>query len=141
LGETTQLFWVLRGLWAFYLVRGALQTARELVEQVLNLAQRVQDPPLLVEAHWALGNTLLWQGEVVAAPAHLEPVMNFQNMGDFPTVFHAIAGACRTLSKLASSPLCSRKFRKMKKCITRSRAGDCPLRSPKVPCPCLPPWI
>src|SRR5262249_1417976 len=71
LGETTQLFWVLRGLWAFYLVRGALQTARELVEQVLNLAQRVQDPPLLLEAHWVLGNTLLWQGKLVAARAHL----------------------------------------------------------------------
>ena len=34
-GETPQLFPVLWGLWAFYLVRAELQTARELGEQLL----------------------------------------------------------------------------------------------------------
>src|SRR5262249_55611557 len=38
-GETSQRFRVLRGLWAFYLLRGALQTARELAEQCLSLTQ------------------------------------------------------------------------------------------------------
>src|SRR5262245_65452382 len=72
MGETPNLFWVLRGLWAFYLVRGELRTARELMEQLLNLAQRARDTALLVEAHWAVGDTLLWLGELAPARLHLE---------------------------------------------------------------------
>ena len=49
-GETPQLFPVLRGLLVFYLLRAELQTARELGEQLLRLAQNVQDPALLLEA-------------------------------------------------------------------------------------------
>jgi len=71
-GETPQLFPVLFGLWRFYLVRAEYQTARELAEQCLSLAQRVQDPALLLEAHFALGASLLWLGEAAPACAHLE---------------------------------------------------------------------
>jgi predicted ATPase len=72
LGETPQLFSVLRGLWVFYLVSGELQTAYELGEQLLSLAQSVQDPALLLEAHWTLGNTLFLLGELLPAHGHLE---------------------------------------------------------------------
>jgi len=48
-----------------------LQTARELGEQLLSLAQRVNDPALLLEAHHVLGNTLNYVGEFAAAQAHL----------------------------------------------------------------------
>jgi predicted ATPase len=71
-GETPQLFPVLFGLWRFYLVRAEYQTARELAEQCFGLAQRVHDPALLLEAHFALGVSLLWLGEVVRARTHLE---------------------------------------------------------------------
>jgi predicted ATPase len=54
-GDTSQLFPVLRGLWSFYIARPELRTTRELGEQLLSLAQRVQDPPLFVVAHYALG--------------------------------------------------------------------------------------
>jgi predicted ATPase/class 3 adenylate cyclase len=40
-GETPQLFQVLQGLWFFYLMRMELQTARELGEHLLTLAQQV----------------------------------------------------------------------------------------------------
>jgi predicted ATPase len=70
-GETPQLFQVLRGLWWFYLMRLELQTARELGEQLLTLAQQVGDPALLLEAHYTLGNTLNYLGEFAAAQAHL----------------------------------------------------------------------
>jgi len=60
------------GLWVFYFVRGELQTARELGEQLLSLAQGVQDPALLLEAHVALGPTLFCLGELTPALAHLE---------------------------------------------------------------------
>jgi predicted ATPase len=71
-GETPQLFQVLRGLWYFYLLRVELQTARELGEQLLTLAQHIGDPALFLEAHYTLGNTLNYMGEFAAAQAHLE---------------------------------------------------------------------
>jgi predicted ATPase len=70
--ETPQLFQVLRGLWYFYLIRVELQTARELGEQLLTLAQHIGDTALLLEAHYALGNTVNYLGEFTAARAHFE---------------------------------------------------------------------
>ena len=71
-GETPQLFPVLAGLVVFYTVRAELQTAHALIAQLLSLAQRVQDPAFLVEAHHQLGWILLHLGELTAARAHLE---------------------------------------------------------------------
>jgi TOMM system kinase/cyclase fusion protein len=71
-GATPQLFQVLRGLWYFYLHRVELPTARELGEQLLTLAQRIGDPGLLLEAHYALGNTLNYLGDFVTTEAHFE---------------------------------------------------------------------
>ena len=70
--ETPQLFPVLLGLRGFYFVRAELQTARELGEQLLRLAHTVQHPPLLLWAHYALGETLVSLGELVSARAHLQ---------------------------------------------------------------------
>jgi class 3 adenylate cyclase/predicted ATPase len=69
-GETPHLFQVLRGLWYFYLFRMELQTARELGEHLLTLAQQVGDPALRLEGHRALANTLNYLGEFVASQAH-----------------------------------------------------------------------
>jgi tetratricopeptide (TPR) repeat protein len=71
-GETPQLFPVLWGLWAFYLVRGELQIAYKLAEQFLRLAQSVRDPAFLLEAHRAVGVILFYLGELVPAREHLE---------------------------------------------------------------------
>ena len=70
--ETPELFPALWGLWAFRLVRAELETAHQLSTQLLRLAQRTHDPVCLLEAHRALGETLLWRGEVGAALTHLE---------------------------------------------------------------------
>ena len=72
MGETPQLFPVLRGLQVFYLVRGKLQTARELSEQLLTLARCQQDPLLLVGAHLGLGQTLYSLGELTSAREYVE---------------------------------------------------------------------
>ena len=74
-GETLQLFPVLWGLWYFYTVRAEFHTARELEAQCLTLAQRVQDPALLLQAHFMPGTTSLHLGELVAARASLERVI------------------------------------------------------------------
>jgi predicted ATPase len=71
-GETPGLFSALRGLWVFNEARAEHQTARQLGAQLLTLAQTLQDPMFLVEAHRAQGNTLFWLGEFAAARTHLE---------------------------------------------------------------------
>jgi class 3 adenylate cyclase/predicted ATPase len=71
-GETSQLFPVLFGLRSFYLVRAELLTAHGLGEQLLSLAQSMQDSALLLEAQLALGNTLFLLGEPAPARPHLE---------------------------------------------------------------------
>jgi predicted ATPase len=71
-GETSQLFPVLWGLWYCHNGRAAHHTAHELGEQLLSLAQHLQDSALLVVAHRALGNTLYHRGELAPARAHLE---------------------------------------------------------------------
>jgi len=72
LGETSQLFPVLYGLFRFHMVRSEFQATRELAEQLFSLAQRLQDPALLLEAHRVMGQTMFWLGEMVPARAHLE---------------------------------------------------------------------
>jgi class 3 adenylate cyclase/tetratricopeptide (TPR) repeat protein len=71
-GDTPQLFPVLHGLWRFYVNRAAFQTAHELGEQLLELAQRFGDSALRLEAHRALGQTAFWKGELSAVRAHME---------------------------------------------------------------------
>jgi len=75
MGETPQIFPVLRGLWAFYTVRGEIRLALKLTEQLLTLAQRTQDPALLLEAHVASAVDLLWQGEAALAIEHMQQGM------------------------------------------------------------------
>jgi predicted ATPase/class 3 adenylate cyclase len=72
LGETSQLFPVLWGLWLLYLQRAELQTARDLAMQLFSLAQHLRDPALLLEAHHALWATSFFLGELSLAKAHSE---------------------------------------------------------------------
>jgi tetratricopeptide (TPR) repeat protein len=70
-GDTPQLYTVLRGLGSFYMNRGEHQMALEFDEQALILAQHQHDPARLMSTHVALGNTLYDLGEFVSARAHL----------------------------------------------------------------------
>jgi TOMM system kinase/cyclase fusion protein len=70
LDDVHQRFPVLRGLWNYYFVRAEYQSAYDLGEQLLTLAQQAQDPAILVAAHRALGATLFVLGTVAAAHTH-----------------------------------------------------------------------
>ena len=61
---------MLRGLWNYYQVHAELQTAHALGEQLLTLAQQVQDAAMLMAAHRALGMTLFYLGAVASAHTH-----------------------------------------------------------------------
>ncbi len=71
-GEDARLFPVLFGLRSFHLVRGELQPAFELAQQLVSLAESVQDSDLLVEAHLAQGNSLFLFGKLLPALEHFE---------------------------------------------------------------------
>ena len=103
-GETPQLFQALWGLWYFYLVRAELQTAHELGEQLLHLAQRVQAPALLLVAHRVLGQTLAFLGEFSTAQGHLERGMTLYDLeqhGAFAALYGQDQGViCRSWAAL-----------------------------------------
>jgi predicted ATPase len=58
LEDPYQIFPVLRGLWHYYHVRAEYQTAHTLGEQLLAVAQQVQDAAMRLAAHRALAATL-----------------------------------------------------------------------------------
>jgi predicted ATPase len=70
LEDPHQLYPVLRGLWAYYLVHAEYRTAHALGEQLLSLAQQVQDSAMLLAAYRALGSTLFRLGEAASALTH-----------------------------------------------------------------------
>ena len=72
LGDRDQLFTILRGVWAHHLVRGALQRARELGEQLVGLTAGTTDAIVHAEARFALGGTFFWLGDLEASRAHIE---------------------------------------------------------------------
>jgi len=72
LGETPQLFPVLWGLARFHDTRGELRVGRDLSERLLKLAERVQEPALLLEAHHQNWANLSALGEFTSAWTHLE---------------------------------------------------------------------
>jgi DNA-binding winged helix-turn-helix (wHTH) protein/predicted ATPase len=103
LDEPSHQFPVLRGLYVFYVLRGKIRIAHEVGERLLSLAQSVQDPALLLEAHFALGQTFMFKGELLSAQEHLEqgitlydPVQHRSHAflyGQDPGVFcHILAG-------------------------------------------------
>jgi class 3 adenylate cyclase/predicted ATPase len=71
-GDIPQLIPVLQGLRRFYTARAEHQRVRELGEQLLHLAQSLQDPAALLEGHLALAFFLQNRGELTEARAHLE---------------------------------------------------------------------
>jgi predicted ATPase len=79
LGETTQFPPVLYGLWIYYLVRAELKTSFRIADQMLNIAQQVQDPAALLEAHHALGSNFYWTGEYNSAPTHYKQSIDLYN--------------------------------------------------------------
>ena len=72
MGDAPQLFWMLRGLWSFYLVRVALSTALDLGERMMRLAEARGDRGLLFEGHFVVGLPLFFLGEFAAALHHFE---------------------------------------------------------------------
>ena len=106
LGERSELFAVLRGLWEFHELRGDLKTALELGEELFRLAQAAEDSALRLIAHDVLGDTLYWLGEFTRSQEHLEQGIALYRFEEHHGLAHQHAGydpgvACRSFSAYA----------------------------------------
>jgi predicted ATPase/class 3 adenylate cyclase len=81
LGETPSLFPVLFRMRSYYLVHGEAETAHELGEQMLRLAQNTGDDHFLIEGHYAVGAALFYLGEFVRARDHFERMTAMYDKG------------------------------------------------------------
>ena len=72
LGNASERFPTIYGLYAFHFVRAELQTARELAMHLLHLAQDQIAPAFIPVAHFGLGAMMTHTGEPVRALAYLE---------------------------------------------------------------------
>jgi tetratricopeptide (TPR) repeat protein len=70
--DVVQLSRVLSVMVGIYINRAEHKTSRVLAEQLLDLAQRMQNPLPLFMAHHALGSVLGWLGEFVLSREHLD---------------------------------------------------------------------
>ncbi|GKS62922.1 adenylate/guanylate cyclase domain-containing protein [Nitrospira sp.] len=64
-------FLAIWGLWVSHLVRGPLATACDLAEHLMSLANRKQNPDLLIRAHESVGSTYSFLGRFDEAKTHL----------------------------------------------------------------------
>jgi predicted ATPase len=74
-GETSQIFSTLYGLYYFHMIRAELHRARALAEQLLRMAHHHHDHSLLLLAHLALTGPLFHLGELTRSRTHLEQGM------------------------------------------------------------------
>ena len=72
LGEAPELAVILRGRWAFHLVRAELHAAREVAERLLALGEAAGDDGYTVEALRPLGQSYFFLGDFGRARQHLE---------------------------------------------------------------------
>jgi predicted ATPase len=105
-GTTAQLCRIVGELLIFPYVRAEYQTARELGEEALSLAQQVGDPLLVAVDHWHLGYTSFGLGDFTAARAHLEQVISFYHPQKHHHALVSLRGSDIGLSALAYDACC-----------------------------------
>ncbi len=71
-GDPKQLFLVLYGLWGHNLIHYECQTIQKLAEQCLDLARKVKDTGILMEAYRIAEETALYRGEFETARKYWE---------------------------------------------------------------------
>ena len=79
LGDDSQLFPVLWGLWMSHGSRGELDKAHDLANELMSLAERLGDDTLRITGHHALWNTLFYLGELKACLHHTESGLALYN--------------------------------------------------------------
>ena len=79
LGDSPDVSEVLWGSWTFHTLSGDLETAREIAEEFLRLAERLSYPGLAMRGHWALEITFTHLGNFELALDHYEKALALYN--------------------------------------------------------------
>ncbi|MGD9409872.1 MAG: hypothetical protein PVF12_07795, partial [Thiohalocapsa sp.] len=82
LGDTVDLYPVIRGLCTFYIVRAQLGTAREIAEQCVRLGEQSGEPAHLIEGYTALGYAQFFLGDIGAAEQALQRSLDIYRAHD-----------------------------------------------------------
>ena len=88
LGDAPRLFPALWGLWLFYWGRGLLATARDISNDLMELAGRRNEPALVLQAHHAVWATAFSQGNLEETRVHAERGMEL-----YEAASHAVMAA------------------------------------------------
>ena len=72
LGDRSERFKIVWGLWIFHSGRGESRRARELSDELFRLADQQDDDDLRLEAHHSAWGTLTWLGEFATCWQHIE---------------------------------------------------------------------
>ncbi|MCA9119680.1 MAG: protein kinase [Planctomycetales bacterium] len=78
MGLDEEAFPVLYGLFRYFMLQAKYPKATELGQQLVELAERSQDPSGLVAAHRAISGPLVYRGQHTLAVPHLEKVISIQ---------------------------------------------------------------
>jgi predicted ATPase len=107
LGESPDVFPAMWGLFLFHIARGEIQTALEKGNQLLGLAQRTQDPALLLQAHHALGPTYTVIGDWASARTHLDQAIAHYDRHEHSSHAFVYGGhdPCACCQSFAAMPL------------------------------------
>ncbi len=89
--DKTQLFPTLYGFWVFHFYRAEFETAHELGEEFLDLAQRQPEAAPLVVAHRLLGTIDCYRGDLTAANHHLEQARSLYDPEQHSDLIHQYA--------------------------------------------------
>jgi predicted ATPase len=136
MGLTLQLFPVLLGLCGFYIMRGELRIAQEVVDQLLSLAETTDAALVRLGAHNMAGLVLFYQGEFIAALAHFEqaielydPAQHSPNQLRGFSVDHdpGVSCAAHTAMTLMMLGYQDRAAASMRDCLGLARSIDHPL--------------
>ena len=66
-GQPLQLFAIMLGIWEWHIVRGDLRLCTELATEGMDFARRVNDPSMLMEALFMVGETMLYRADFAGA--------------------------------------------------------------------------
>ncbi len=86
-GASLQMFKVLWSLRLFYMFRGEMSKSREIAERLARQAASLEDESLMVEAHRALGSSLINLGDFAAALEHFERASALYKQSDQDAYF------------------------------------------------------
>lgn len=106
IGETDELFWVLRGLCSLYIVRADAKASRELAEHCVRLGEETRRAEFLIEGYTMRGYALVYAGDLEGGREALAKAVEIYRTRDgarfaFPTPQDP-AMACLSLLAMVS---------------------------------------